>query len=76
LEGKILMVLKLSETILVKNRINCRNLALQLTQNKKALKLVNRINLKQKLSLYPKYQLELLILETIYILYQKNEIVA
>jgi hypothetical protein len=76
LEGKILMVLKLSETMLVKNRINCRNLALQLTQNKKALKLVNRINLKQKLSLYPKYQLELLILETIYILYQKNEIVA
>jgi hypothetical protein len=46
------MIMKLSETMLVKNRINCRNLALQLTQNEKTLKLVDR---KWRLLLSPEY---------------------
>jgi hypothetical protein len=67
------MILGLSETMLVKNGINCKSLAAQLTQNPKAMRLVDRISLKQHLSLSPEIQLGLLILGTGYILHKNNE---
>jgi hypothetical protein len=68
------MILGLSETMLVRNGINCKNLAFQLTSNEKAMKLVDRISLKRRLSLSPEYQLGLMVMSTTYILHKSNEI--
>jgi hypothetical protein len=55
--GFFSMALNLDETMLFKNGIKCRGLALKLTQDEKAMRLVDRIAFKRRLSLSPEYQL-------------------
>jgi hypothetical protein len=67
------MVLGLGETMLFKNGIKCRGLALKLTQDEKAMRLVDRISLKRRLNLSPEYQLGLMVIGTAYVLHKTNE---
>ena len=67
------MALGLGETMLYKNGIKCRGLALKLTQDEKAMRLIDRIALKKKLSLLPEYQLGLMVIGAACVLHKINE---
>ena len=67
------MCVSLGETLLSKNGIKCYGLAHKLTQDEKAMRLVERISLKRKMGLSPEYQLGLIVASTVYVLHKTNE---